>query len=110
MEAKSLLLFGPEKLEWKNEKLRDINADELLIKTIAGAISIGSELPQFLETDITDPLPIYPRMTGYESFGEVVEIGGSIKDFKVGDRVIAPYGHRTYAIVNENKAIMVPLR
>ncbi|MEH6892354.1 hypothetical protein V7024_22350, partial [Bacillus sp. JJ864] len=39
-----------------------------IYRTIAGAISIGAELPQFNENDNSEIRPIYPKETGYESY------------------------------------------
>lgn len=46
MEQHSLVLCGKKYLEWKKEEIGVLQEDELLIKTIAGAISIGAELTQ----------------------------------------------------------------
>jgi NADPH:quinone reductase-like Zn-dependent oxidoreductase len=53
----------------------------------------------------------FPKILGFECAGEVVEIGGSITKFKVGDRVIgATFSGCTaeFISVNENKAIKIP--
>lgn len=104
----SLTLVGPKQLEWKSKVLPPIEEDEVLIRTIAGAISIGAELPQYSETDVTDPNPSYPRETGYESYGKVVEIGREVWGLKVGDHVIATYGHKDYSIEKGHNVVKVP--
>ncbi|WP_306419863.1 alcohol dehydrogenase catalytic domain-containing protein [Bacillus sp. J14TS2] len=53
-------------------------------------------------------LPYIPIETGYESYGEVVSIGENVRKLKVGDRVIAFYGHKDFNIVKENEIILVP--
>lgn len=79
MEQHSLVLCGKKKLEWKKEEIGRLQEDELLIKTIAGAISIGAELPQYNENDKSETRHIYPKETGYESYGEVISIGNRVK-------------------------------
>ncbi|SEQ28779.1 alcohol dehydrogenase [Virgibacillus subterraneus] len=69
MERKSLELHGKKKLKWTKKSLQHLKNDEVLIKTIAGAVSVGAELPQYMESDITDMSPQYPKETGYESLG-----------------------------------------
>lgn len=108
MIQKSLELTAKKTLQWKRQTIPSLNEDEILIKTIAGAISIGAELPQYNETDPTDLPPTYPKETGYESFGEVIATGEAVKSFKIGDRAVAFYGHKDYGIVKESKAIFVP--
>jgi alcohol dehydrogenase len=108
MIQQSLILTGKQKLEWKTNDLRELEIDEILIRTIAGAISIGAELPQYCESDVTDTNPIYPRETGYESYGKVIEAGSAVTDMKTGDHVLAFYGHKNVGIVKAAKAVKVP--
>ncbi len=108
MHRHSLLLTGPRQLKWVNENLPPLQPHEVLIQTIAGAISIGSELPLYCGTARSSESIRYPRMTGYESAGVVIGCGSRVQRFQVGDRVIAFYGHRTYATIPEAKAIAVP--
>ena len=72
MEQNKLVLVGPKRLKWETDKIKSIQGEEIIIKTIAGAISTGAELPQYKESDVTDTNPIYPRKTGYESYGKVL--------------------------------------
>ncbi|MCA1059582.1 alcohol dehydrogenase catalytic domain-containing protein [Rossellomorea aquimaris] len=104
----SLQLKAKKTLQWTTNTIPPLKEDEILIKTLAGAISIGAELPQYNENDPTEPFPSYPKETGYESFGEVVAIGEAVEGFKIGDRAVAFFGHKDYGIVKESKAIFVP--
>ena len=108
MQSRSLLLTAPRQLEWITENLPAVKPDEVLIQTRAGAISIGAELPQYCGTARSPEAARYPRMTGYESVGTVIARGVNVQRLKVGDRVVAFYGHRTHGSVPENKAIPVP--
>lgn len=47
MEQYKLIVKGPKQLEWETNEIKDIQDDEIIVKTIAGAISIGAELPQY---------------------------------------------------------------
>ncbi|MCR8849640.1 alcohol dehydrogenase [Rossellomorea sp. SC111] len=104
----SLELTAKKTLQWTAQTIPPLKEDEILIKTVAGAISIGAELPQYNETDPTDHPQTYPKETGYESFGEVIATGEAVQAFKIGDRAVAFYGHKDYGIVKESKAIFVP--
>ena len=108
MHRQSLILIEPGQLEWIPEDLPPLQPHEVLIQTTAGAISIGSELPQYCGTARSTELARYPRMTGYESVGVVIACGSAVQRLQVGNRVIAFYGHRTHGIVSEAKAIAVP--
>jgi alcohol dehydrogenase len=107
MPAQSLLLVGPEQLTWTDCHLGEPGPDEILVSTLAGAVSIGIELPHYLGTSrgITKA---YPAMTGYESIARVLACGSEVDTIKPGDRIFSFYGHRTHAIIPTSKAIPVP--
>jgi alcohol dehydrogenase len=107
-ESSSLMLTAPRRLEWVREILPEPGPEEVLIQTTSGAISIGSEIPQYLGTNRSASPPRYPRMTGYESVGRVAHRGALVQGIRIGDRVIAFYGHRTQAIVSAVSAVRVP--
>lgn len=54
MEQNKLVLEGPRWLKWETREIKFIQDDEIIVKTIAGAISIGAELPQYKESDVTN--------------------------------------------------------
>ena len=108
MRNHSLLLTAPRHLEWVSEDLPPLQSDQVLIQTTIGAISIGSELPLYRGTARSSELIRYPRMTGYESLGVIIDRGSVVQHLNIGDRVVAFYGHRTHGIVSETKAIPVP--
>ena len=108
MHNHSLLLTAARHLEWIAGEIPPLQPHDVLIQTKAGAISIGSELPIYCGTSRSARPAYYPRMTGYESVGIVIDRGSAIRRFEVGDRVVSFYGHREYGIVPEAKAIKVP--
>ncbi|HFJ9293652.1 TPA: zinc-binding dehydrogenase [Bacillus cereus] len=108
MEQYKLILKGPKQLEWETNEIKDIQDDEIIVKTIAGAISVGAELPQYNGSDVTETNPFYPRKTGYESYGEVIQVGNKVTHINVGDKVVSFYGHETIGIVKGHKVIRVP--
>ncbi len=108
MEQNKLILEGPKYLKSKTCKIKSIQDDEIIVKTIAGAISIGAELPQFKGSDVTDTQPFYPRKIGYESYGEVIQVGDKVTNLNIGGKVVSFYGHETIGIVKGYKVIRVP--
>lgn len=108
MRGRSLLLTGPRRLEWVDADLPVPGPGQAVIATTAGAVSVGTELPEYLGTGRHSAPPRYPRMTGYESVGIVVAVGEGVIRPRVGERVFSFYGHRTHAIVAAEKAIPVP--
>ena len=108
INAQSLYLTSQRQLQWVTEELPPLSTHDVLVRTTAGAISIGSELPLYCGTArASDPIQ-YPRMTGYESIGVVMACGAHVQKVHVGDRVVTFYGHRTHAVVPEANVIVVP--
>ncbi|MGA7670350.1 MAG: zinc-binding alcohol dehydrogenase [Nitrolancea sp.] len=107
MRARSMLLTAPEEMAWVEEEVPSPGPDDLLVETLAGAISIGTELPHYLGTS-RGLEPHYSAMTGYESVARVLACGPHVTGFAPGDRIVATYGHRTHALVDARKAISVP--
>lgn len=69
-------------------------ADELLIKVTAA----GLNRADLLQVKGAYPPPAgAPDTLGMEFAGEVIEVGGEVKNFKVGDRVMALVGGGGYA-------------
>ncbi|MEM9955586.1 MAG: zinc-binding alcohol dehydrogenase [Chloroflexota bacterium] len=108
--ARSLLLHGPHTLNWQEHMLPLVDEHHVVIETVAGAISIGSELPQYTGKARLATEPSYPKMTGYESYGRITSVGKHVPEQLIGEKVIAHYGHRTHAILPVDDVIFVPSR
>ena len=107
MRQHSLLLTAPKVLRWDAQTLRKPVANEVLVRTLHGAVSVGTEVPLYAGTSrggVTE----YPKMTGYESYGVVEACGPAVRELKLGDRVVSFYGHRTHANESESRFIHVP--
>jgi alcohol dehydrogenase len=103
-----LMLTAPRQLAWIEETLPALGAQDVLIATRAGAVSIGSELPLYLG-EVRSSTPVtYPRRTGYESVGIALACGSDVSGVRPGQRIVSFYGHRTHANVHEAKVIPVP--
>lgn len=108
MQRRSLLLVAPWQLEWVEEELPALMPNEVLVQTIAGAVSVGSELPLY-RGDHRGSQPIsYPRMTGYESLARVLACSIAVQNVSAGDRVVSTYGHRSHDVLKETALIPVP--
>lgn len=108
--ARSLMLYGPHTLNWSEDMLPLVDPHHLVIESIAGAVSIGTELPQYLGTARSAETINYPKMTGYESYGRITSVGQQVPEQLIGEKVLAHYGHRTHAILPLQDVILVPSR
>lgn len=108
MEADSLLLHAPGTLRWVRAELTLPGPGEVLLHTLAGAVSVGTEGPLY-RGDVRQAVPRpYPFMTGYESLARVLAVGDGVTLVRPGDRVVATYGHRTAARVRADGLMKVP--
>lgn len=83
---KALVKYAPGKgnMEIRDVPVPGIEADEVLIKVKYAGIC-GSDLKI-----MSDEHPYYPPViTGHEFSGEIVEAGGAVKGWDVGDRVVS---------------------
>lgn len=110
LKRRSLLVTAPHKAEWVQEDIRQPQAGEVLVETIAGAISIGSELPQYKGDARLSQRPTYPLMTGYENYARIIAVGEDVSDKFLGETVLAFYGHRTYEILPFDSILFAPSR
>ena len=108
MQCQSLLLTAPRRLSWEKTDIPELRDDDVLIQTRAGAISIGSEVPNYVGTARHSRPLTFPMMTGYESLGAIVQCGAAVTHLRLGDRVVAFYGHRTHWVARATRVLAVP--
>lgn len=108
MYADSLLLHAPHTLHWVRTELTPPGPGEVWLQTLAGAVSVGTEVPLYRGDARQPGGRSYPLMTGYESLARVVAVGEGVTHLSVGDRVVATYGHRSAACVSAKGLILVP--
>lgn len=107
-QADSLLLYAPGDLRWVHADLTPPGPGEVWLSTLAGAVSVGTELALFRGDAREAEARPYPLMTGYESLGRVVAVGEGVTAVQLGTRVVATYGHRTGACVPAKNLMPVP--
>ncbi len=108
MDVVSLYLTNARTLTFIKESLPPLAPNEVLVKTLYGSVSLGTELPLYLGTSRRSKPTLYPLMTGYESYGVVQGVGSDVSEFQIGECVVSFYGHSTHAVVPASKLIRVP--
>ena len=105
--SRVLLLEFPYRVGWFENELPPPQPDEVLVKTVFGSISTGTEAAQFRGEDpIAAGRPL-PRKLGYENLAEVILCGSQVQEFRPGEYVAGTYGHRDYALVPANRLIPI---
>lgn len=96
MENRKILFTAPGKAELVPCEMPRIAPDEVLIETDYTAISAGTERANLL--DMPNVTHQWPKQLGYSGSGRIVEVGTTVKNFRVGQRVLMDHlGHCAYA-------------
>lgn len=82
---KQAMLYNPKDLRIEDIDIPTINDDEVLVKTKV-SLTCGTDVKNYFRGY---PLLKPPHPFGHEFSGDIVEVGKNVKDFKVGDRIVA---------------------
>ena len=99
---------GPEKLAYETVTIPTAQADEILVKVHA----FGINRPDILQRQGLYPMPkgVTP-VPGLEVAGEIVAVGDTVTQFKVGDQVCGLTnggGYAEYCVVPESQTLTIP--
>ena len=99
---------GVEKLAYETVSIPEVKADEVLVKVHA----FGINRPDILQRQGLYPMPkgVTP-VPGLEVAGEIVAVGDTVTQFKVGDRVCGLTnggGYAEYCVVPESQTLTIP--
>lgn len=88
MKGKAIRYYGPKDVRYEDVDIPRPGADEVLIK-IKAAVLCGTDLEVYdgIMFYFTSGMTRTPITIGQEWSGEVIEVGGNVKEFVVGDRV-----------------------
>ena len=118
--GKAVKFYGPYQVGVEEYPERPLESGEVRLATLYSGISAGTELSHYRGTNpgVTkkyDPewqlfrpaeaTNWYPRSSGYEEVGEVVEIGSAVKDVRLGDIIFGTWQHlSTHVMEGRNAA------
>ncbi len=114
--SSALVLTAPGGLAFEELPWRELEPDQVRIRTLYSGISAGTELTQYRGTnpfmqrrfDADKRLFLggaegrtWPvRDLGYEESGEVVEVGRDVEGLRVGQRLFGTWHHRTHHVAS----------
>lgn len=98
MIARQAVIVEPNRVEIRSVELAPPAANQILVRTLASAVSAGTELAVYTGTHqwLLDPaMPDwkFPFRPGYSAAGEIVAVGSEITGWQPGDRVSYPGNH-----------------
>ena len=119
MKRISLYFEGPKKVGIREEEIPALDGGEVLVRSIASAISPGTELliyndqaPKGMAADSTiaalEGQFNYPIKYGYAVVGEVTELGSNVEHQWMGKRVFAFNPHESHFITQPQHLHIVP--
>ncbi|AFZ71497.1 zinc-dependent alcohol dehydrogenase [Natronobacterium gregoryi] len=119
MTAQTLYFTGPRTVEIRCRDVCDPGPDELRVRTIASAISAGTErliysgdapaeLPADEQLEAFDGDLSFPLSYGYAAVGEVTAVGSNVDDDWLGQQVFAYNPHESHFLARPDDVLPVP--
>lgn len=117
LRARAVWFPAPRTVEIRDEPLFPPGPGELLVRTIASALSLGTELLVYrglVPTDMPLDLPTlagsfaFPIKYGYAAVGRVIDAGPGVARFAPGDLVFALHPHQTLFVAPERVVARLP--
>lgn len=111
MKAKQIVFTEVNTAKLKETELPPLPPDGVMVKTAVSTISAGTERANITgdpNVSVGNGDVPFPRYSGYNSAGEVIAVGPSVRSVKVGDRVVVYWGvHREINVVPEKNAVKI---
>jgi threonine dehydrogenase-like Zn-dependent dehydrogenase len=105
--ARVVRLLGPGRLCWEEEPLPPVIGERsLLCRTVASAISPGTELAAWRGAPPLRDIPAYPRLQGYCNVAEVLSLGPEVREVEVGDRILTNTSHRSHFVCDPEDVLL----
>jgi len=117
LEARALWFSAPRTTEFRLEKVQAPSSGEVRVRTIASALSQGSEMLVYrgeVPADLPLDLPTlagsfsFPIKYGYATVGHVLDAGPDVEDLALGDTVFVHHPHQAAFVVPEEVPVRLP--
>ena len=105
MKAQRVVWPSRAKVDVETFTLPLIGDDEVLVATDCTLISPGTERAFLL--GLPNAQGRYPSRPGYSNIGTIIEIGKSVTDCKIGDRVASTQGHTSHFVTSPKRLLKV---
>ena len=108
MKARRLICPALRRIEVEEFELPALADHEILIENELTAVSVGTEIYNWVHGAEPGRTPAFPRKTGYNSTGVVADIGAAVNDIQIGDRVTAQGSHASHGVVGDHYLAVAP--
>ena len=101
------VLHGPRDLRMEERALPvSLGERQIRVETEVSAFKIGTDRGNYEGAEPVPGAPDYPRWVGDSNLGTVVETGGAVTRFAVGDRVVSRRPHQSAYVADEGECIV----
>ncbi len=100
MKAQQLNRTDFRRIELAEHELSVLPADGVLVKNEYTAVSVGTEIHNYIHGTEPGGAVRFPRATGYCNAGVVIEVGRDVQELVPGDRVAGQGHHASHTILS----------
>lgn len=113
MNCKQIVFEKAYDAELTDMSVPAVGVHDIKVKTYVSTVSCGTERANLIGDPSVNatgaPYVSFPRFSGYNSTGVVVEKGSEVSGIEIGDRVLVFWGfHKEYNVVNEQQVVKLP--
>jgi len=102
MQAQRLMCTDKRKIEVVDFELPSLPDNGILVQNDITAVSVGTEIHNYIQGSEPGRPQKFPRPTGYCNTGIVIEVGKDITDIQVGDRIAGQGNHASHSVLTQN--------
>ena len=106
MKTRGVIWTAPGEVEVQGVELSEPGPGQLLLEAEVTMISPGTERAWWL--NLPNTASRFPRATGYNFVGRVIEIGEGVDTLMAGDRVAASASHAAHALADVGTVLPIP--
>ena len=101
MKGRRLLCRGLRQIEVEDFEIGKLPDDGILVQNEYTAVSVGTEIYNWVHGASPGRPFSFPRPTGYCNAGTVIEVGKNVKDVKPGDHVAGQGCHASHNVLRK---------
>lgn len=113
MKNMKIAFTGPNTAEYISAELKNMEKNDVLVKTCVSTISCGTEKANITGDPNCSPCTSseisWPRVLGYSSAGIVLKKGAGVSGIEIGDRVAMSWSqHKKYNVLSADNVVKLP--
>ncbi len=105
MKTRRLICPDFRRIEIEEVELDRVGDDGILVRNEFTAVSVGTEVYNWVHGCEPGREPRFPRVTGYCNAGVVEDVGRAVTDVRPGDRIAGQGNHASHAVVTDGSSL-----